>query len=191
MNEVLKNKIQEFIDYQNSLIEKTQTNLLEAKDEYMKLMEFVNSKDFEIEQLQFNNENQKNVIQSLEERLLSIFVLEYKIKNLDQENKKKLEKTKREYEEIIKKLKFSKSPDIQENKDNLIFKKKQENESKIIEKKIKNLEKTNQKLKNEISVVKVSSGKEIQGKNFQIQNLKENLRQFQTKNYHFPDSFTK
>lgn len=191
MNEVLKNKIQEFINYQNSLIEKTQSNLLEAKDEYMKLMEFVNSKDFEIEQLQFNSENQKNVIQSLEERLLSIFVLEYKIKNLDQENKKKIEKMKREYEEIIKKLKFSKSPAMQEDKDHLIYKKKQENENKFIERKIKDLEKTNQKLKTEITVVKESSSKEIKGKNLQIQNLKENLRQFQSKNYHFPDSFTK
>ena len=83
MNEVLKNKIDEFVLYQKNLIEKTKVQLLEAKDEYMKLMDLANTKDLEIEQWIDNDQNQKNIIQSFEERLLSIVVLEYKIKNIN------------------------------------------------------------------------------------------------------------
>lgn len=189
MNEVLKCKIQEFISYQNDLIEKTKGHLFEAKEEYMKLMDFVSRKDFEIGQLQTNNDNQKNVIQSLEERILSIFVLEYKIKNLDQENQKKTEKLKREYEEIIRKLKFVKSPTLEGN--NVALSKSYETENKIKEEKIKNLEKLTEKLKYRITNINENSSKQIQNKDVQIQNLKENLSKFQKKNYHFSKNFYK
>jgi len=182
MNEVLNSKIEEFIVHQKNLIEKTQAHLTEAKDEYLKVMDLVNNKEWEIEQLAHNNDNQKNVIQSLEERLLSIVVLEYKIKNLDSEHKKKLEKVKNECDRKLENFKISnkyliKGP-VEEVKKILETKKRENKTSEI---KIRRLEKEKEKIRGKLTNAMESNNKEIKEKMREIECLKGNFNVFQRK----------
>lgn len=182
MNEVFQTKIEEFISHQKNLISKTQTHLNEAKEEYLKVLDLVRNKDLEIEQLRTNNEHQKDLVQSLEERLLSIVVLEYKIKNLDQEHTKKVEKVKnecqRQVEKLVEKGKYLTKGTMEEAQKMIEMRNK---ENKINEMKIKRLEKEKEHIKHRFSGVLESSRKELEDKSKLIENLKGNLSSFQKK----------
>ena len=193
MNDVLKKQIEEFAQYQKSLIEKTKMHLQEAKDEYLKLMDLANTKDFQIEQLENNNQNQKNVIQSYEERVLSIVVLEYKIKNLDTENQKKVEKMKKQYENTVQKLKKSQNFVIAPcSNESTLSKKMKEVNERLQESKTRQLEKDIEFIKNKMNTLIQSHNKESQEKDKEIQKLKESLNQLQKQNcYHFQETFPK
>lgn len=184
MNDVFQNKIEEFIGHQNSLFEKTRTHLLDAKEEYLKLMEFVRGKDYEIEKLANSNDKQKDLIQSLEERLLSIVVLEYKMKNLDLENQKNLDKTKKDYETSLNKFILThKLSTSSSNKEINEVQKMKEAEKKLAEIKIKELEKNNQAIKNKLAMTIDLRNKSLQEKTQEIKNLKENLSRIKKSKY--------
>ncbi len=192
MNEVLKNKIDEFVIYQKNLIEKTKMQLIEAQDEYMKLMDLANSKDLEIEQLINNDQNQKNIIQSFEERLLSIIVLEYKIKNLDLENQKKVDKMKKHYDNTVNQFKSNEKYVITKmNHEKSVVNqiKMKEIDSRINVGKVKQLEKNNEKIRNKLNSIAESNNKEMKEKTIEIENLKENLNMIQKKMYHFQAAY--
>ena len=140
----------------------------------------------------YNDQNQKNIIQSFEERLLSIVVLEYKIKNLDLENHKKVDKMKNDYDKTINQFKSNEKylfAKTNHEKSVVAQIKMKEVDSRINGGKVKQLEKNNGKIRNQLNSIVQNNNKEMKQKTIEIQNLKENLNTIQKKMYHFQGTY--
>lgn len=149
------------------LIENTKIVLSDFKNDYLKLLEIVKEKEREITLLDENLKKSKDINFVLQDRLLSINVLEKKISVLDEKFQKDAEKLKRDYDSNIKRH-------FHEIKNDPIFVHKlRENENKIseLEKKviIENLEKSNLIGSYEGKMNKLrKNNKSLQIKNFDI-----------------------
>ena len=85
------------------LLDKTKSFINESKNDFTKLLEIVKEKEREINLLDEDLKRKKDNIFVLQDKLLSINVLEKKITTLDEKYIKDAEKSKLEYENNLKK----------------------------------------------------------------------------------------
>lgn len=174
----LKAKIQELQEQNLKISEKSNNTAQSFKQDFYKLLTIIHELEYDIAHLK-NIVSEKDAnIQNLTEKNFSIFVLEHKIKALDQKYKKDYSKAKTKFNKDLNSIQDARISDP-----NYYFRMHSiDQKMKSMENKLYNIELKNQKLegnqkvyKNELNEEKNSFEKTINQLNSEIIDLKEKL----------------
>jgi len=109
--EALKSKIDELQDHNNKIIEKSAQTAQSFKQDYYKLLTIIHELEYDISHLKDTIREKEAEIQAVNEKNFSIFVLEHKIKSLDQKYRKDVSKNKAKFNLELKHMKDSRISD--------------------------------------------------------------------------------
>lgn len=176
--EALKAKIQELQEQNLKISEKSNNTAQSYKQDYYKLLTIIHELEYDITHLKNIISEKDANIQALTEKNFSIFVLEHKIKALDQKYQKDYSKAKTKFNKDLHVIKDSRISDP-----NYYFRMHSiDQKMKNLENRLYNTELKNQKLegnqkvyKNELNEEKNSFEKTINQLNTEIIELKEKL----------------
>ena len=184
----MSNRNNEILDQQKTLIDKSKSNISDLKEEYYRLLDLLDFKDNNLVELKKEIASQKENIRTLEEKLLSILVLEHKIKNINGDYQKEIDQLKQKLELTSStKINFDKAENIRKAENAMKFKKQIEAEKKaknnleIVKEKKENFFKNNLRIKDEI----------IQGLNQYLVDVKEKLVDYKKENYYIKENLIK
>ena len=95
--EALKAKIEELQDQNSRIVEKSAQTAQSFKQDYYKLLTIIHELEYDIQHLKDNISEKEANIQTLNEKVFSIYVLEHKIKTLDEKYRKDFSKAKAKF----------------------------------------------------------------------------------------------
>jgi DNA repair exonuclease SbcCD ATPase subunit len=177
--EVSKKRLEELETQNKVLIEKTNHAIKDFKEDYTKLIDVVKDKENDIKELAKQLTKKDDMIQSLEERLLAIFVYEHKIKTLDSKYKKETSKLVTEYETKLKDL-----TDLQKNDPNLY------REKMMTEERLHNYEKSLTQVEKEKEHFEKKLMKTVKNLNNIVNNKNEIIRKVKDQNLNLKEDLT-
>ena len=100
--EALKSKIEELQEHNNKIIEKSAQTAQSFKQDYYKLLTIIHELEYDISHLKDKIVEKDAEIHEVNEKNFSIFVLEHKIKSLDQKYRKDVSKVKAKFTQELK-----------------------------------------------------------------------------------------